>query len=444
MSTNKDNDLRASLNWQDPTNNVSSDFMDDDLLGEGVWVESINKIKKNVQSLTLKTKILWYLIFFLLFVTIWVYGVYNFFYLTLQPQSSLNKYEKIYLSFVKSNIINLISTVDNSQTIDSYLDLTTPLNKEIRLKHLFSDKSIPFYTKLAMKENLNKQFYSMLDKFLKQRNKYQDLLVKHKYYANELSAIVKEIKLLPIFLSLNAIKIYITDYVFIKSWLFEPKIRSFVRQRSSFAANYTNIPSSEVKNRIVNDLIEFKDLGAYVYLKNIYFNYMYSADDFLANSYFINAFRSKFNDRLLIDYNWFSRYYPYVSKDEFIASYIRLLKSIYDKTISFYNNWESIFMPIDVQLLSYDPVTEQLSFSVRLMLSPDMLSKITPVGLMSDVVTLLRESRLIIWKYIEFKGMKVSQVTKMVGGYKLVYQTIEKRFVSSVQSPINIEVTDQN
>jgi len=40
--------------------------------------------------------------------------------------------------------------------------------------------------------------------------------------------------------------------------------------------------------------------------------------------------------------------------------------------------------------------------------------------------------------------MKVSQVTKMVGGYKLVYQTIEKRFVSSVQSPINIEVTDQN
>jgi len=53
-------------------------------------------------------------------------------------------------------------------------------------------------------------------------------------------------------------------------------------------------------------------------------------------------------------------------------------------------------MPIDVQLLSYDPVTEQLSFSVRLMLSPDMLSKITPVGLMSDVVTLLRESRLII------------------------------------------------
>ena len=171
---------------------------------------------------------------------------------------------------------------------------------------------------------------------------------------------------------------------------------------------------------------------------------MYSSDDVFANSYFIKEFRDKFKNILNSDYSWFKNYYPNISKDEFYSRYIMLVKQVYDRTFSLFNQDQTEFMPVDVQLINYDPKTERLTFSIRLMLSPEIVSKVTPVNLMSNIVTLLRESRLIIGKDIKYDWLKVNSMTKMVWGYKIVYQTTEKKFVSSVQSPVNIEVTDHN
>jgi len=429
--------------WNPDANADFANLLDDDLLNDGVWVESIDNLRKHKQPITFKTKLLGYLVLILSIISGLIYAVYYFFYLTLQPQDSLNEYQKLYLSFVKKNIVSLISNVGSTKSVDSYIALKDPLKKEIELKQIFSDKSVLFYTKLAMKEQLNKQIYSKLNKFLSEEKKYQNLLIKYKYYSKELEWIVKEIKILPILLSLNSIKVYITDYVFIKSWLFDKKIWSFVYPRSSFAWKYSNISSLELKKKIIDTLIKLRDTGVAIYLKNIYFNYMYSSDDVLANSYFINEFKINFKKVLDSDYKWFSTYYPNVSKRDFITSYIMLIKSIYDRILSLYNSVDNEFMPVDVQLISYNPNTEQLSFSVKLMLSSEIAAKVTPVILMSNIVTLLRESRLIIWKDIKYDGMQVNQVTKMVWGYKIVYKTTEKKFVSSVQSPVNIEVTDQ-
>jgi len=429
--------------WNPDANTDFANLLDDDLLNDGVWVESIDNLRKHKQPVTLRTKVLWYLVLILAIISGLIYAVYYFFYLTLQPQASLNEYQKRYLSFVKQHIISLVTAVDSTRSIESYISFKKPLKKEIDLKQVFSDKSVLFYTKLAMKEQLNKQIYSKLNKFLSEKKKYQNLLIKYKYYSQELEWIVKEIKILPILLSLNSIKVYITDYVFIKSWLFDKKIWSFVYPRSSFAWNYTAISSLELEQKVIDTLIKLRDTGVAIYLKNIYFNYMYSSDDILANSYFINEFKIRFEKVFDSDYRWFSTYYPHVSKEDFITSYVMLIKSIYDRTLSLYNSADNEFMPVDVQLISYNPNTEQLSFTVKLMLSSEIATKVDPVNLMSNIVTLLRESRLIIWKDIKYDGMKVNQVTKMVWWYKIVYKTTEKKFISSVQSPVNVEVTDQ-
>ena len=429
--------------WNPDANTDFANLVDDDLLNDGVWVESIDNLKKRVQPISVKTKILWYLVLILSIITGFTYAVYYFFYLTLQPQGSLNEYQKLYLSFIKENIISLISTIGNTQSVDSYITFKNPLKKSIELKKVFSDKSVQFYTKLTMKGQLNKKIYSKLNNFLSEKKKYQNLLIKYKYYSQDLEWIVKEIKILPILLSLNSIKVYITDYVFIKSWLFDKKIWSFVYPRSSFAWKYTAISSLELEQKVIDTLIKLRDTGVAIYLKNIYFNYMYSSDDILANSYFINEFKIRFEKVFDSDYRWFSIYYPNISKKDFISSYIMLIKSIYDRTLSLYNSADNEFMPVDVQLISYNPNTEQLSFTVKLMLSSEIATKVDPVNLMSNIVTLLRESRLIIWKDIKYDGMKVNQVTKMVWWYKIVYKTTEKKFISSVQSPVNVEVTDQ-
>ena len=430
--------------WDNNEKSLDS-LLDDDLLNDGAWVESINKLRKNEQKITLKTKLLWYvsLILFILFAL--SFSVYYFFYLTLKPSDSLNDYQRMYLSFVKENILSLISNNQYNTEIQTYLPANNlPLKKEIELKKLLMDKSVSFYDKISLKEKLNKKLYADITKTRNWIKKYQDLLSKYKYYSKELESIVKEIGILPILLSLNAVKVYITDYVFIKAWLFDDKIWSFVSPRSSFVGNYSNIPVSKLKEKVIDDIVKFRDLWVSIYLKDIYFNYMYSSDDVFANSYFIKDFKNKFKAILELDYEWFKKYYPNVSKEEFYFKYISLIKQVYDRTLSLFNQEQTDFMPVDVQLINYNPNTEQLSFSVRLMLAPEISSKVDPVILMSNIVTLLRESRLIIWKDIKYDWLKVNSITKMVWGYKIVYKTAEKKFISSVQSPVNIEVTDHN
>lgn len=419
-------------------------LIDDDLLNDWVGVESINKLRKNEQKITLKTKILGYLSLVLFIIVGLLFSVYYFFYLTLKPYDSLNDYQKMYLNFVKNNIINLFISNQYTQTPESYVSVKNPIDKELELEKYLIDKAVSFYDKLNFKEKLNKYLKSKLINIKWEISNYQHLLVKYRYYSKELKNVVKEIRILPILLSLNSIKIYITDYVFIKSWLFDSKIWSFVQPRSSFVWTYSLVSSDAIKNRTISDILKFWGEGVSIYLKNIYFNYMYSSDDIFANSYFINSFKKRFKSVLENDYEWIKKYYPNIDKNDFYAKYIMLIKQIYDRTVNLFNQDQTDFMPVDVQLISYNPSTEQLSFSVRLMLSPEVVSKVDPVSLMSNIVTLLRESRLIIWKNIKYDGLKVNTVTKMVWWYKIVYQTAEKKFISSVQSPVNIEVTDKN
>ncbi len=414
----------------------------DDLLAdlEDDWgIDSIQKITKTKEKISWKTKLVWYLTLLLIFLIIILGGTYYFFLFSVKPQDNLTLYESMYVNTIKSILLKVFSSSNFSVSVNSK---DVPIKQDINIKSYLQNPWILFYDKLKFKELLKNQNYSLIKSNYNDLKKYQNLLVQYKFFPKELQSVVKNIRILPILTTLNSIKLYVTDYVYIKSWLFKQQIFDFVYTRSKFPGKYRLISSNELLDYIESDIQYFKDQGTYEYLKNIYFNYMYTSDDTLANSYFVNNFQNIFADRLNDRYNQFKRIYPFLDKNKFITDYVEFIKNVYARTLNLGKNLESEFLPVDVQLLSYDPKSENLSFSIKLMLSPEISSKIWVIQLLSDIVTLLRESRLIIWKNISYNTVKVKKITKRVGGYKLSFITASQKFVTSVQPKVDLEVTD--
>jgi len=140
---------------------------------------------------------------------------------------------------------------------------------------------------------------------------------------------------------------------------------------------------------------------------------MYDETNYLAKNYFIENFSRKFNKIINERYKHFERIGLQLSKENFKEIYITFIKTIYLKTLELEENEEE-FLPVSIQLLSYNPSTEQLNFSIKLMLSSNISDKITAVQLMSDIVTMLRESRLVIGKTITYDNLQVREITKII------------------------------
>jgi len=413
----------------------------DDLLAdlEDDWgIDPIQKFRKEKQEISLRTKVLGYVSVFLLIIGIFVFGFYYFLSLSLKPKNQFTGFEQQYVKFVKNSILSIFST--SNSTVN--MNLAQPTITAINLHKYFSDPKTVVYDKLRFKEYFSNQHYQKIQKAYSELKKYQDMLVKYRFFPKELQDIIKDIKVLPILTTLNAIKLYVTDYVYIKAWLFKSQIFDFVYTRSKFPGKYWLISFDDLLKYIESDIQYFKDQGAYEYLKNIYFNYMYDSNDTLSNSYFVNKFKNIFFNRLLERYKDFKQKYSNLDKNQFMVDYIELIKNIYSRTLSLQKDSNIWVLPVDVQLLSYNPNSEELAFSIKLMLASEISSKIWPVQLLSDIVTLLRESRLIIGKTISYDNVKVKKITKRIWGYKLNFVSADQKFVTSVQPQVDLEVTD--
>ena len=402
-------------------------------------IDSIQFHRIEKKPLSKKTKLFIWLFGFLLVIAILLQAVYLFLSLSLKPSNKLNEYEKMYLNVVKSLMVSVLGNTENFEGFSS----KDPLQSAIKLKDYIKNPWVVFYDKLSTKEQIQQTYFNKISKNNQTIKKYQDLLAKYKFFPKELQDIVKDIRLLPILTALNSIKVYVTDYVYIKSWLFSDKIFDYVYQRNNVFVSKYSISKLQLQKIVENDLQYFKDQGTYLYLQTIYFNYMYFSADKLADSYLVNMFSKVFEKRLEQTYEILSTYYSAnLSKEQFLKDYISLIKAIYQRTLSLEQQSDVEILPVDVQLLSYNPQTKQLSFSIKLMLSPDLSSKVSPVNLLSNIVNLLRESRLIIGKTIKYNNVKVKKVAKKIGGYKLTFNSIDQTFTTLVQQRVDVEVTD--
>jgi len=87
-----------------------------------------------------------------------------------------------------------------------------------------------------------------------------------------------------------------------------------------------------------------------------------------------------------------------------------------------------------------------LSFSVKLLLENKFINwkNISIISLASKIIYLLRESRLIIGKDIKQNKLSVNKTTKKIAWQKKYYNSINLSFSTSVQSNVNVEVSDIN
>jgi len=85
------------------------------------------------------------------------------------------------------------------------------------MNDFIDDSSILFYQKqFSKKQFITKQFASY-NSILKNVKDNQELLVKYKFLPKDLSILIKDIRMMPILLTLNSIKIYMIDYVYIET-----------------------------------------------------------------------------------------------------------------------------------------------------------------------------------------------------------------------------------
>ncbi len=424
MSTNENN-INQNVD-------LLEDLMDE---WDGIW--SIQSSFKK-EEITKKTKLLWYLNLFLFILFILILGVYYFIVLTLKPIDSLNDYERYYVNFSKS----LLKLVWNTSEFDISLSPSVAsIALSSKINTFIKSPSVIFYDKLNFKDAFEKDSYSKISSSFNTYKRYTSLLAKYKFFPQELQNIVQDIRVLPILTTLNSIKLYVTDYVLIKSDLFSDKIFNFVYPRNIFSTRYSSIPQDILLSTLKEDIQYFQDKWAYIYLTTVYFNYMYNDDD-LSKLFFNKRFIDTFKTRLNYTYKILHSFLPNVDKNQFIGDYVNLIKDVYQRTITLNKEFKTEQLPVDVKLLSYNPKTQKLTFSIKVMLSPEMVSKIDIVQLFSDVVTLLRESRLIIGKDIAYNNLRIKKLIKRVAGYKVTYFTAEQRFQTSVQPKIDIEVTD--
>jgi len=424
--------IEKDINWNSQNQSVDDLLAD---LDDESGIESIKKVRKKTK-IALKIKLIWYLSVLMgLFLIILIWWYY-FFKLSTKPFYKLNTYEKQYVETIW-NLLEMISQ-NTSNTINVNLNKNSTIQSE-QIYSYIKNPWIIFYNKLSFKNKFENDSLKQINNLKKNLDKYQNLLVTYNFFPKELQDVVKNIRLLPILITLNSIKLYTLDYVYIKTNQFYQKIFKPVYTRSTLST----INEKALYKAVVEDILSFKDQWTYIFLKNIYFNYMYDETNYLAKNYFIENFSRKFNKIINERYKHFERIGLQLSKENFKEIYITFIKTIYLKTLELEENEEE-FLPVSIQLLSYNPSTEQLNFSIKLMLSSNISDKITAVQLMSDIVTMLRESRLVIGKTITYDNLQVREITKIIWWYKLTFKTASKNFTTSVQPKPMVEVTDES
>jgi len=437
-------DLESTLldneNNENVKENVSSNLLDDDLL-EGDGVTSLDEIRDQEASKWKINKVLYIIVFFLVFVLVLVWWVYYFLKLS-SSDSKLEWYDKDYMDTVDKYIIQNIS--ENTLALSAWSINSKNVSS---LKQYINDKGVFFYKKQDFLQKYLKEELSKLKRKSKEIESIKKTLVKYRFLPKELSDILKDIKITPILLTLNSIKLYVTDYVYLRTWKFDEYILSYVKK---YNPSYSKLDSKlnwKLGSMIKEDIENLRELWVKTYLSDIVFNYMYvdpnkfAKVDKFANNYFINNFYN--NYKLVIDsrYKKVSKINPKIKKEDFIASYIMILADVYNRTNDLFNTLDSSALPVDINLLNYDPEDQTLSFNVKISLK-EWESRISVVKLATDIITLLRESRLIIWSNINFNNLKVDKLVVRTPNWKKVYDTTNLIFKTSVQNNINVEVTD--
>lgn len=434
------------MNEKDINNNLDSDLFDDDLLSEGEWVTSISNLKKNkTTKLNLRNRFFIRLLIFFTIIFILFYGVKYFFDITLK-KTQLTEFEKTYIKFVDENILTYFKSQSwTSKVFDNKSSNTTERIKSI--DSYIEDPWIIFYQKQDYKNDLLKSLLSWYNDSLNNIKKNQELLVKYKFLPKELDKLLKDIRIIPILLTLNSIKIYMIDYVYIKTWIFKTEILDYIINRSTILNQFT-INRTELEISLIEDIQKLRESWVNSYLKNIKFNYMYSEWNKLINNYFVVKFYEEFRE--IIDNRAKNLWLKIKDSNgnltnegnRFISSYISLIKNVYDRTNELFDKQDINQLPVNVNLLSYDPWTQMLSFNVEIILEERYNINTSVIEIVTDLVSLLRESRLVIWENIKMNNIKVQKVTEFIWWSQVTYNKTNLLFNTSVQSNVNVEVTD--
>ena len=421
-------------------------LLDDDILSEWEWVVSLNDLKNKRFKLEKKNKILIYLFILLFLIFSIIFWVNYFFTLTLNNNLK-SEFDERYLSSVKKYILPYISNVISNNT--NWFKLSVDSKKSlIDMKQYTNNNWVLFYDKKENKNKYIKNFTNNVNKKLKSIKNSQQLITKYRYLPKKLSEILDNSKLMPILITLNAIKLYLADYVFIKLWRFD-NIYDNANKNSTFDNSFLLISKKNLRYSIEKDIVRFREEWVALYLKDILFNYMYNVNDSaITNSIFINDFKNRFNKELHETYIYIkAKNNLNMSFDKFVKNYVLLFWNIYLETNNLYENKLVIdSLPINVQLLSYDPKKQTLSFSIKLLLEDKSVKwkNISIIPLASKIIYLLRESRLIIGKNIKQDKLKVNKITKKIAWQRKYYKSINLSFTTSVQSNVNVEVSDVN
>jgi len=429
----KDNE--ANLNEE-----LDDALLDEDLL-EGEWVKSLDELRKQQQNKWVVNKILYWLVAILFIAFMIVLGVYYFLKLSLSDKKA-EGFEQEYMNLVDTYILKNISNEDTNFSVSS-------LNEKnvVKLKKFMENKWVFFYKKQDLVSKITGKELNLFNKEVKNIEKVKKILIKYRFLPKELSEVLEDIKITPILLTLSSIKLYITDYVYLKTGKFEEYVLSYVKKYNPAYSKLDKKLKGQLAQFIVNDIQSLRELWVKTYLSDIVFNYMYidpnkywKVDKF-ANNYFINDFYNNYKNVLDKTYLRAKKINPKISKKEFIWNYIMVLASVYNRTNELFSTLEPSSLPVDINLLSYEPKDQTLSFNVKISLK-EWETRISVVKLATNIITLLRESRLIIWENINFDNLKVTKLIIRTPNGKKVYDTTNLIFKTSVQNSVNVEVTD--
>ncbi len=427
-------------------NGIDTDLLDDDLLSDWEWVTSIDKLKKSKKNnLNLRNKILIFLFIFITIILVLLYSIKSFFDISMKNEK-LTDLETKYIEFIDENILTYFKSQSwISKTFDNKSNDT--IDRVKKMDTYIDDPWIIFYQKQDSKDNLINKLTSSYNNNINNIEKNQELLVKYKFLPKELDELLKDIRIMPILLTLNSIKIYMVDYVYIKTWIFDSEILDSIINRSTILNQFA-INRTELEVSLRQDIQKLRESWVSFYLKNIKFNYMYSEWNNLINNYFVVKFYENFQN--IIDNRAYNLWINIKNSNgsltnegnRFISSYISLIKNIYDRTNQLFDNQDINQLPVNVNLLSYDPWTQMLSFNVEIMLEERYNLNTSVIEIATNLVSLLRESRLVIWKNIKMNNIKVQKVTEIIWWSQVTYNKTSLLFNTSVQSDVNVEVTD--
>ena len=427
--------LNKSVDMEEKNNEkLDKDLLDDDLLDEGDWITSIKQLKKKDNKLSKQNKVLIWVLVVLVVVSFLLFNFKYFFDITLR-WNHLTSFEQTYLNAVKNYVLKYITNTSSSGK-QFYKKNWSPSVIASNMNNFIDDPSILFYQKQFAKEQFITNEFILYNKILKKIKDNQELLVKYKFFPKALSVLIKDIRMMPILLTLNSIKIYMIDYVYIQTWRFVNEILSPVLVKSPILRN-TNVNKTELEISLIEDIQKIRESWVNLYLENIKFNYMHSS---LSDKYFSYKFYEQFKN--IIDNRVEKLWLDDQSRKNFIWNYIFLIKDVYDKTNELFEKQDINQLPVNIKLISYDPSTQTLSFNVQIMLEDKYNAKTSVIKIATNLVSLLRESRLIIWSNIKMDNIKVQKVSKNIWGSKITFDETSLLFKTSVQSKVNVEVTD--